>query len=185
MRFTFLKKRPLLTACLCVALFSLSGCLVKNIIPDIVESEWEYLRVVYLERDENDELQPRTWHTTDQEVLANIKATFPRSGKYGSTSGKPAQSRSNRVDIKLQGGQWWSLAYLSKDQIHFLDSNSNHSRFGTLKECNPEIFYTTLTNEIMRVSGTAVNLKINFHSYEEAEKLGRKSAAWHEWVFPK
>jgi len=181
--FFIFKRRLLLTACLCAALLSLSGCVIIK--PDMLGSEWEYLRVVYLERDENDELQPRTWHTTDQEVLANIKAAFPRSGKFDSFVGKPVQSHSNRVDVKLQGGQWWSLAYLGKDHIHFLDSTSGWSRFCSLRNCNPKVFYTTLTKEIMRVSGTTVNVNIKFRSYEEAEKLREKSASEYEWVFPK
>ena len=149
--------------------------------PAIAETEWEYIRVVYLTRDENDNLYPWSWRTQDKEFLERLRAAFPSGGEYRFSS-KPSGSRVNRVDIKLSGGQWWSFHYGSANSIKMIDPNYGWSVF-FYRHDNSEAFFTTLTNEIMRATGTAINLNTKFRSYEEAEKLGDKCASRFERFF--
>ena len=188
MCFSFVQGRFMIAVFLCIALFSLSGCLPN---PDIAKNEWEYIRVVYLVRDENDKLQPRSWHTQDKEIIERLRALFPKDGKY-KISLTPSASRVNRVDIKLHGGQWWSLAcFFSKnrgnktilgDSINIKDSDGQRCFFYEHK--NFIVFYTALTNEIMQASGTVVNLSTKIYSYEEADELGDNDAYGYERNFP-
>ena len=43
------------------------------------------------------------------------------------------------------------------------------------------MFYVTLTNEIMRTSGSVADLHVKIRSREEGESLGSKSVYWYMW----
>lgn len=164
---------------LCFVVFMLPGC-SRN--PEIAKSEWDSIRVVYMVRDEDDHLKPKTWNSEDSEMLKKLQAAFPRRGELLLHS-KPHLSRVNRMDIKLRGGQWWSLSYFpDSGNIGIADPNSTKRTF-ILKHSEAEVFYAVLTNEIMRASGLVVDLDTKIRSREEVERLGNNDAAWYMWNF--
>lgn len=168
--------KHLCRACaLCIlVMLMLAGCHY----PKIKERQWEFIRVVYLER-EHDKLRPRSWHSADRERLARLRAAFPDGGEYV-VSPKPQLSGVNRVDIRLRGGQWWVLAYFPESaDIGVMDGTNAKNTF-LLKDSNPEKFYATLTNEIMAATGFAVRLDTKVRSRAEFEELGNNNAAWYE-----
>ena len=131
-------------------------------------------------RDENDNLRPKCWDSGSREILSKLQTAFPRRGEYILHS-KPHLSRVNRVDIKLSGGQWWSLSYYpDSGNIGVIDPDVTKRTF-ILKHSEPKMFYTVLTNEIMLTSGLAVDLDTKIRSREEAELLGNNDAAWYMW----
>lgn len=172
-RETYVRHLPCGLGVLLLAL-TFSGC----IYPKIANREWEYIRVVYMVR-ERDKLKPQSWQSADATLLNRLHAAFPTGGNYV-VSPKPHLSTVNRIDVKLHGGQWWCLAYFPDSaDIGIVDPSKAKNTF-LLVESNPETFYGTLTNEIMKMSGIAVNLRTEIRSYEEMEKLGNNHAAYYE-----
>ena len=181
---------PLLPAvCLCVVALLLSGCMT----PDIADREWKYLRVVYLARDENGQLEPLAWHSKDREVLKRLRAAFP-TGKYDPMP-KPWGVPSHRVDIKTRWGQWWSLTHMRDAGglpfIQFYDETRTNPlywyhvfKFSSAlhDQNNPIFFFVTLTTEIKRVSGIDVNLHTEYCS-GELDALEGNTASRYERVF--
>ena len=193
MRLSFFQGRLLLGVCSCVAAFMLSGCMMT---PDIANKDWKYIRVVYLERDVDDKLKPNSWHSKDKDVLQRLRAAFPSGGEYVPCY-KPASSKTHRVDIKTRWCQWWSLRYMPRYQsppmIRVYDESRRnpfclyyefdlHYAFDFEHE-NQKAFFVTLTNEIMRVSGTAVDFDMKFRP-GELDALGTNNAAWYEQKYP-
>ncbi|HHU15704.1 MAG: hypothetical protein PHG74_05225 [Kiritimatiellae bacterium] len=164
--------------CVCAACILVMPMLTGCLYPKIKERQWEFIRVVYLER-EHDKLRPRSWHSADRERLARLRAAFPDGGEYV-VSPKPHLSRVNRVDIRLRGGQWWVLAYFPESADIGVMEGTNAKNTFLLENSNPEKFYTTLTNEIMTATGIAVRLDTKIRSRAESEELGNNDAAWHE-----
>ena len=164
--------------CFCIMTFILSGCLIS---PKIRTNKWDYLRVVYLIRDENGKLQVQSWDTQNVETLGRLQSAFPRNGKYV-VAWAPYMSALNRVDVKLRGGQWWSLSYLPNTGNIGMGDTSNWKRTFVLKnskKLEAETFYTTLTNEIMRVSSIPIDLNIKYHK-GEIDSLGTNNASWYK-----
>ena len=164
--------------CLCVTMLVLAGCGT----PNIANKEWKYIRVVYLERDENNQLKPQSWDTKDREILNRLRATFPNNGEY-KVCHKPFGSRSNRVDIKLRWGSWWSLSDV-KGHVDYDIGVEKPTGFMSAFYCKyPKDFYATLINEIKRASGIAVDLHIKYRP-GELETLGDNDAYGYERNFP-
>ena len=161
--------------CVCAVCILVMPMLAGCLYPKIKERQWEFIRVVYLER-EHDKLRPRSWHSADRERLARLRAAFPSEGEYMYFP-KPLLSRVNRVDIRLRGGQWWVLAYFPESADIGVMDGTNAKRAFLLEDSNPEKFYTTLTNEIMTATGIAVRLDTEIRSLAE---LGDNSAAWYD-----
>ncbi len=167
--------------CVGMTVLMLSGCILSS--PDIANREWERIHVIYMVR-VHDTLRPRSWSSWDQTTLSRLRVAFPTEGKY-MLFPKPLLSKLNRLDVKLRGGQWWSLAYFpDSGNIGIIDPY-NAMRTFLLENSKPEGFYIALTNEIMHVSGIVVDLDTKFRSDEEARALGLyDDAAWYE-KFPK
>jgi len=155
----------------------LSGCWS----PEIANEKWKYIRVVYLVRDEDNGLKPQSWHSEDKGVLERLQATFPSDGEYITSTHKIFGSRINRIDIRLRGGQWWSLTYSRNNEIAIQAPLGIKGTFA-LKHSNPKVFFVTLTNEIMSVSETAVDLHTVFRP-GEADVLGDNDAWGYERNF--
>ena len=123
-------------------------------------------------------LAPRSWDHRDPEVLERLRTAFPDKGEY-IVYPKPHLSGANRVDIKLRGGQWWTLAYFrDSGNIGIIDPFAAKRTF-ILKDSEPGMFYVTLTNEIMRTSRIVADLHVKIRSREEGESLGSKSVYWY------
>jgi hypothetical protein len=155
--------------------------------PRIAEKEWAYLRVVYLERNEQDKLRVKSWHTEDKELLKRLQTAFPKDRKY-SLNSKPSGNHENRVDIKLCDGQWWSLSYFSLyggGAGIGVDDPLNAMRTYRLHDDDLVFFYTTLRDEIKCVSGKTFDVwEKKLRSHKEADELGNNSAArYSDWAW--
>ena len=157
--------------------FMWSGCQP----PKIADSEWECIRVVYLSHNEDGKLEPRSWCNTEHEILNRLRAEFPNNGKYLSCY-KPSGSYNHRVDIKLRGGQWWSLTYKSLYMTNSVIQvvNPSFQQIYNFEHDNSKHFFIALTNEMMCVSGVSVDLFTKFNPNE----LGDNSAFEFERNFP-
>lgn len=156
------------------AMLKLTGC----VYPKIKENPWEYIRVVYLIR-ENGKLKPQSWHARDRTLLSRLQATFHNEGEYV-VSPKPHLSKIHRVDIKLRNGQWWILTYFPQsNDIAIMNAHNVKGTF-LLKNSSPEIFFTALTNEIWNATGIVVDLNIRTRYYGELDELGENNAAYYD-----
>ncbi len=135
-------------------------------------TEWDYLKVVYLVRDEEG-LRAESWSTMERETLSRLRRSFPKAEE--SVSYNIGGSRSCRVDIGLRNRQWWVIAYhphAKSMNIHdpFFPKRSFH-----YDPVGPE-FYQAIKEAVKADTGADVDLFMKIDADDVQALQGRD--AW-------
>jgi hypothetical protein len=155
-----------------VLLVTTSGCrtLMLGHPAKIGQSEWAYLKAVYLVRDETG-VHAESWRTRDRKVLKQLCASFPRDAELDITYNVP-MNKCNRVDIELRNGQRWVISYFRHSGGMTFFDPVWAKRSYRLDDVGPE-FYEALTQAIELDTGKKVDffIKVNWDNIKLQDEL--------------
>jgi hypothetical protein len=136
----------------------------------IGQSEWAYLKAVYLVRDETG-VHAESWRTRDRKVLKQLCASFPRDAELDITYNVP-MNKCNRVDIELRNGQRWVISYFRHSGGMTFFDPVWAKRSYRLDDVGPE-FYEALTQAIELDTGKKVDffIKVNWDNIKLQDEL--------------
>ncbi len=138
---------------LAVLVVSATGCalLRTSFSPRCIRrTEWTYIRVVYLVRDENG-LRPVAWSTKDSEILSYLRSEFPRA--RSELMPFPRGSFVNRVDILLKNGRRWRIVYLPRSHILSIYDYDNPQNVSWMESKRTTEFFQVIRKTVLKETG--------------------------------
>ena len=116
----------------------------------IRKTEWAYIKVVYLVRDENG-LRPEAWSTTNSEILSRLRSEYPRARAEWMPF--PRGSFVNRIDILLANGRRWRIVYLSHVHVLSIYDYDNPQDVSWVESKNTTKFFQAIRQTVLEETG--------------------------------
>ncbi len=144
--------------------------------PRILQTDWAYLRVVYLAPSAEEGFLVETWETRDPVLLEKLRGACQISNRH--SSGVISMRRDNRLDLELSDGQRWVMAYHQRPRHLAMYDPDMHKR-SYWYELEPE-FIEALERAIKKDTGTEVTL-VRRLEWSDVHAMTEDSSIHDKW----